>query len=207
MKKIKNYKRFLKESKSEDKQDVYDILYDFFLSESEEDFEITDSFLSIDTGTIKMCPYCGSGEIGCDYSYNSGFKYCECFDCNHNDNETEFFVPLFERDSPRLITNSFSITDKEATSSWEIWNKLLSKLTSSQKERLSSLINPYGYFIYLIQNPDYYYTTLRQHKFEDIWVITDEETIEKLNQELEDSHPATLNPTEKSSRNYQITKI
>jgi len=194
MKFLKKHPLTIKESLSEDLKDIEEILIDFFLSESDDEIEIVPNHLSVNYHAMKLCPHCEDDDIKCEYNYSSGQVYCECQNCKWEDSEHIFIQPIIERENKSFGINSFSVFNDEYHLVHQKWNSTLSSLNSSQKERLSHLINPFGYHIFFIDNT-IWFDSLNQYTqpaYDRIWIITTQDVIDELMEEIkEERKPVT----------------
>jgi len=202
MKFLKKHPLTINESLSEDLKDVEEILTDFFLSESDDDIEILPNNLRVNYHYMKICPQCDEDyTIKCEYNYSAARIYCQCQNCQWEDTEDNFIQPIIERENQSFGINSFSVFNDYKEQVHKKWNSSLSELTSSQKERLSHLINPFGFHIFFIDNniqstpePPQQWPSATQHqgRYNRIWIITTQDVIDELIEEItEEREPIT----------------
>jgi hypothetical protein len=142
---------------------------------------------------MKLCPHCEDDDIKCEYNYSSGRVYCQCQNCKWEDTEDNFIQPIIERENQSFGINSFSVFNDYKEQVHKKWNSSLSELTSSQKERLSHLINPFGFHIFFIDNNILHSTGWNiSPSYDKIWIITTQDVIDELIEEItEEREPIT----------------
>lgn len=193
MKFLKKHPLTINESLSEDLKDVEEILTDFFLSESDDDIEILPNNLRVNYHYMKICPQCDEDyTIKCEYNYSAARIYCQCQNCQWEDTEDNFIQPIIERENQSFGINSFSVFNDYKEQVHKKWNSSLSELTSSQKERLSHLINPFGFHIFFIDNNIRTGAWYISPSYDKIWIITTQDVIDELIEEItEEREPIT----------------